>query len=52
MGMDFEIDEMIHLAVGFENGLVEVRKHRTGELLHKQQVGTKPIHKLFYYDYR
>jgi hypothetical protein len=34
-GMDFEIDEQIHLAVGFENGLVEIRRHRTGELLHK-----------------
>ncbi len=34
VGMDFEIDEQMHLVVGFENGLVEVRKHRTGELLH------------------
>lgn len=40
------------MVVGFENGTVEVYKHRSGELLHSLKVGTKAIQKLFYYDYR
>ena len=42
----------MHLAVGFENGIVEVRSHRTGKQVHKVCVGSSPIQKLFYYDYR
>lgn len=42
----------MHLAVGFDNGTIEIRKHRTGELLHSVKAGDKPIQKLFYYDYR
>lgn len=34
VGMDYEIDEEMHLAIGFENGMVEVRSHRTGKLVH------------------
>ena len=52
IGIDFTIDEQMHLAVGFDNGTIEIRKHRTGELLHSVKAGDKPIQKLFYYDYR
>ena len=46
------------LVVGFDNGLLEVRKHRSGELVCSVQIanqeGGKPnaVAKLFYYDYR
>lgn len=52
VGVDFEVNDQVHLAVGFENGLVEIRTHRTGELLHSVKCGDKPIQKLFFYDYR
>jgi len=32
--MDYEIDGQMQLVVGFETGLIEVRKHRTGDILH------------------
>ena len=50
--MDFTIDEQMHLAIGFDNGTIEIRKHRTGELLHSVKAGNHQIQKLFYYDYR
>jgi hypothetical protein len=31
------------LAVGFENGLIEVRKHRTGDLIHSQKPSANPV---------
>ena len=46
------------LAIGFDNGTIEVRKHRSGDLicsvkLAKQENGhDNPVVKLFYYDYR
>ena len=40
------------LVLGFANGSVEVRKHRTGELLQKVQIGQNAIAQLFYYDFR
>ena len=52
VGLDFEIEEEMHMAIGFENGSVEVRSHRTGKQVHKVCVGSRPIQKLFYYDYR
>ena len=52
MGMDFDMDGQMELVTGFENGLIEVRKHRTGELIHSQKMGTAAISKLIYYDYR
>lgn len=52
VGMEFEVDGQVQLVVGFENGLIEVRKHRTGDLLHTQKPGAHPIQQLFYYDYR
>ena len=57
-GMDFQIDGQMCLAIGFDNGVIEVRKHRTGELVCKVQLSTQangkenPVVKLFYYDYR
>jgi hypothetical protein len=41
----------MELVAGFSNGLIEARKHRTGDVLHKSNMGTS-ISKLFYYDYR
>ena len=52
VGMDFDMDGQMELVTGFENGLIDVRKHRTGELIHSQKMGTAAISKLFYYDYR
>jgi len=46
------------LAIGFDNGTIEVRKHRTGDLVStvklNQQINGKdnPVAKLFYCDYR
>ena len=57
-GMDFTIDGQMCLAVGFENGMVEVRKHRTGDLLCSVQLAQQangkpnPVAKVFYTDYR
>jgi hypothetical protein len=41
--MDFTIDEQMHLAIGFDNGTIEIRKHRTGELLHSVKAGNHQI---------
>ena len=40
--------------MGYANGTIEARKHRTGDLIHKSTIGEggNPISKLFYYDYR
>jgi hypothetical protein len=43
VGIDYEIGGQIHLAVGFENGLIEVRKHRTGDLIHSQKPSANPV---------
>ena len=46
------------LAVGFENGVIEVRQHRSGDLVSKVQLAKQSngndnrVVKLFYYDYR
>ena len=37
-GMDFTVGDQMCLAVGFDNGTIEVRKHRTGELLCEVQL--------------
>ena len=57
--MDFQHDNEMQLVIGFDNGLIEVRKHRSGDLLHSVQLNKfdgKPadfyISKLFYTDYR
>lgn len=42
-GMDFEVEEELCLACGFENGNVEIRSHRTGKLIHSVKVGSKAI---------
>jgi len=57
-GMDFAIDGQMCLAVGFDNGTIEVRKHRTGDLVCSVKIANQdngkdnPVVKLFYYDYR
>ena len=37
-GLDFQIDGSMCLAIGFDNGTVEVRKHRTGDLISSMQL--------------
>lgn len=39
------------LVIGFSSGSIEVRKHRTGDLLHKTSM-SNAVTALFYYDYR
>lgn len=57
-GIDFQIEGQFCLAVGFDNGVIEVRTHRTGELISSVTISPQsngkvnPIVKLFYYDYR
>ena len=52
-GLDYEIESQMHLAVGFENGLIEIRSHLSGKLTHSYQCKSgKPIQKIFFYDYR
>lgn len=41
----------MELVTGFQSGVIEARKHKTGEVMHRTVMGT-PICKLFYYDYR
>ena len=51
--MDFDMDGEMELVMGFDNGEIEVRKHRTGDLVHQQKMPSgKPVSKLMYYDYR
>ena len=46
------------LAIGFDSGVIEVRKHRTGDLLCKVELAKlstgkqNSVAKLFYCDYR
>lgn len=51
MGVDFDIDGQYLLIVGFSSGLIEVRKHRTGDLVHESRMPTSIV-QLFYHDYR
>lgn len=53
VGMDFDMDGEMELVVGFDDGTIEVRKHRSGDLVHTVNLpqGT-PVSKLVYYDYR
>jgi Bardet-Biedl syndrome 2 protein len=34
LGIDYQFDGQMCLAIGYENGLVEMRRHRTGEIIH------------------
>ena len=58
IGLDFETDGQFHMAIGFDNGEIEVRNHKKGELVNKVRLskmanGKYPaVSKLFYYDYR
>ena len=51
VGVDFDLDGQMELIIGFSSGLIEARKHRTGEVLHKANLGAS-ISQLFHYDYR
>jgi len=35
VGADFDIDGQYLLIIGFSSGVIEARKHRTGDLLYK-----------------
>ena len=57
--MDFQLDSEMQLVIGFDNGLIEVRKHRSGDLVHSVQLNRFDgkdsdfyVSKLFYTDYR
>lgn len=51
--MDFDLDGEMELVVGFDDGSIEVRKHRSGDLIHTVNLsGGTPVSKLVYYDYR
>ena len=59
IGMDFQLDNEMQLVIGFDNGLIEVRKHRSGDLVHSVQLNKFDgkdsdfyVSKLFYTDYR
>lgn len=57
-GMDFTVDGQSCIAIGFDNGTIEVRKHRSGDLLCKVDLAQQstgkdnPVVKVFYCDYR
>lgn len=51
IGVDFDLDGQMELVTGFASGLIEARKHRTGEVIHKSTMNST-VSKLFYYDYR
>ena len=51
VGVDFDLDGQMELVLGFENGIMEARKHKTGDVIHKS-VMSAGISKLFYYDFR
>ena len=59
IGMDFNHENEMQLVIGFDNGTIEVRKHRSGDLVHQVQLNKANgkesdyyIAKLFYTDYR
>ena len=51
IGVDFDLDGQYEIVTGFSSGLVEARKHRSGEVIHKSMMETS-ISKLFFTDYR
>ena len=51
--MDFAVEDEVQLVVGFEDGTIEVRKHRKGTLVHSVTLQSNAaVAKVFYYDYR
>jgi Bardet-Biedl syndrome 2 protein len=50
-GMEFDMDGENELVVGFEDGTIEVRKHRSGSLVHSVTLGSA-IARLVYFDFR
>lgn len=51
IGVDFDMDGQYLLIIGFSSGLIEARKHRTGDLVHETRMTTSIV-QLFYHDYR
>jgi Bardet-Biedl syndrome 2 protein len=51
LGLEFDIDAQLILAVGFASGAVLVRKHRTGDLIHEAKM-SGGIVGMFFVDYR
>lgn len=51
VGVDFDLDGQMELVTGFSSGIIEARKHKSGEVIHKSTMKGS-ISKLFYYDFR
>lgn len=49
-GVNHNIDGDLQLIAGYQNGLIEVRKHQTGEITHQLYLDS-PISSIMYYDY-
>lgn len=50
-GVNFALDGDMQLVTGYQNGELEVRSQKTGDIVHTQQMST-PISKIMYCDYR
>jgi Bardet-Biedl syndrome 2 protein len=51
LGVDFDIEGQCLVVVGFASGLIEARRHRTGELMHEARMPACVV-QLFHADYR
>lgn len=51
VSMNYQIDNQYLLAIGFINGVLEVRKHRSAEMIHRVNLHSQ-ISNLIYTDYR
>jgi hypothetical protein len=40
LGVNFDIDGQYLVVTGFQSGMIEVKKHRTGDVLFKGQMGS------------
>ena len=40
IGADFDIDGQYIVVIGFSNGAIEARKHRTGDIIYKSTVSS------------
>ena len=51
MGIDFNLDGNFHMVTGYANGLVEVRNHLDGEIVHTKNMSSC-VSEIMYEDYR